>query len=81
MNDNLTRAAAEYLEKRDQLGARKAAAHVMQTYGVTSLALSERLRANGQLLSQQATAATTAASEVHYLGVPAREAVERARFA
>lgn len=77
---NLEHAAAEYLEKRDQLGARLAAATVMQKFGVTSLQLSEHLRDYGQLLSQQSVTATTAASEVHYLGAPAREAAARARF-
>lgn len=74
---SLTHAANEYLDKREQMGARKAAAHVMQKYGVTSSQLSEYLRDHGMLLKQQAESVTTAASEVHYLGAPARAAVAR----
>lgn len=73
-------AAKEYLDKRSQLGARAAAAHVMQKFGVTSLELSEHLRSHGQLLRQQAETVTVAASEVHHLGAPSRAAAERARF-
>lgn len=77
---SLTHAANEYLDKREQMGARKAAAHVMRKYGVTSLALSEHLRDRGKLLNQQQHDAYLAASEVHYLGAPAREAASRVRF-
>lgn len=68
MDPNLGNAADEYMTLRDQLDARKAAAHVMQKFGVTSLALSECLRDRGKLLSWAAARHTTAASEVHYLG-------------
>jgi hypothetical protein len=61
---------SDNLAKREQSGARHAAAAVMQTYGVTSLALSEYLRDHGQLLAQRSQTAITAASEVHYLGAP-----------
>lgn len=68
MDQNLEHAAQEYLEKRDQLGARAAAAAVIQTFGVTALALSEYLRDHGQLLKQRSEQAIVAASEVHYSG-------------
>ena len=68
MNANLALAAQDYLAKRPQLGARRAAASTIQTFGVTAADLAEFLRDHGRLLAQQSAAATTAASEVRYLG-------------
>lgn len=50
--DNLKRAADDYIVKRDQLGSRKAAAHIIQTYGVTATELSAFLSEQGMLLVQ-----------------------------
>ena len=51
--ENINHAVDEYLIKREQLGARKAAAHVIQTFGVTALDLSNVLNERGLLLVQQ----------------------------
>jgi hypothetical protein len=45
-------AAESYLSRREQMGPRKAAAHVIQEFGVTSHELSAYLAANGLLLRQ-----------------------------
>lgn len=62
--NNIEAAATEYLAKRTQMGSRKAAAHVIQTYGITSSQLSSWLYEHGQLLSQQSVALRQAAAEV-----------------
>lgn len=54
VNDNLREACIAYARKRGQMGARKAAAHVMQEYGVTSSELSAALADRRLLLSQGA---------------------------
>lgn len=41
--DHVAEACDEYVRLRTQMGFRKAAAHVMQKYGVTSSELSEAL--------------------------------------
>jgi hypothetical protein len=50
---NLHEACIEYVGKREQMGARKAAAHVMQQFGVTSSELSAALADEGLLLVQR----------------------------
>jgi hypothetical protein len=49
---NLREACDEYVRKRGQMGTRKAAAHVMHTYGITSSELSAALSDRGLLLAQ-----------------------------
>lgn len=50
---DLELAIQDYLAKREQMGARKAAAHVIQTHGVTTSELSQALAERGLLLKQR----------------------------
>lgn len=52
---NIENAVNDYVERRTQMSSRKAAAHVMQTWGVSSLELAEALRNRGLLLVQLGT--------------------------
>ena len=50
---HMQRAAEDYVIRREQMGARKAAAHVIQEFGVTSHELSAYLAEHRLLLQQQ----------------------------
>ena len=52
VSDHLREACIEYVRKRGQMGTRKAAAHVMQQFGVTSTELSRALADRELLLAQ-----------------------------
>lgn len=53
VSENLREACIEYVRQRGQMGTRKAAAHVMQRFGVTSTELSHALADEGLLLAQK----------------------------
>jgi hypothetical protein len=65
--DTLQLAADEYLVKRTQMGSRKAAAHIIQTYGITASQLSGYLSERGMLLVQSERRATPRPFEVETL--------------
>ncbi len=56
VTEQLREACIEYVRLRAQMGNRKAAAHVMQAFGVTSTELSAALTDDGLLLAQSADA-------------------------
>lgn len=53
VSDHVREACIEYVRKRGQMGSRKAAAHVMLAFGVSSMELSAALADRGLLLSQR----------------------------
>lgn len=57
-DETLDRAAAAYAAKREQVGPRKAAAHVIQEFGVTASQLSAAVAKRGLLLKQRPEAAS-----------------------
>ena len=65
--DALKLAADAYIAKREQLGPRKAAAHIIQTYGVSASDLSQYLNTHGLLLVQNERRATPRPLEVEPL--------------
>lgn len=54
-------AAEDYLTRREQMGSRKAAAHTLQEFGVTSHELTAYLAEHGLLLSQRPRSVVTEA--------------------
>lgn len=54
--DQIREAVIDYCRRRGQMGPRKAAAHVMQTFGITSSQLSAALADEKLLLAQRSHA-------------------------